>query len=394
MITWKLSAKGGVASVHGSDPLAGSGFRACLSDVDSVGPSPRRPLHEFKCQLQISRKVRIDVVLSSREGLLDSIHCRPRSKRRRHRVAADSPLRETQLDCYQHQRLEATLRSSGGGDCGGGLLGTNLVDLETWCVPSLPEEESQSRDLVSATTQETTAVACFVSPGCLWVQPGRAPIAPALLWRSSPAHLYHLVGPKRVWKGHKNPHEDRLSSSTILDDSSVQFACTTLFSWNGGENWRRPKRTPQHLSKRRGLMDRTPMSKKDKTAHGKDIKERNHGTKPTPTTISNRLASTGLPPSMSRFLTMTFVDTRPPPSLHTCAAARSSANPLDPRTPASAHAARWVATAVEETATSAGAGGERNGKVETPAQQHSELLRVDVSRPRRGECHQGKRPLL
>ena len=52
-----------------------------------------------------------------------------------------------------------------------------------------------------------------------------------------------------------------------------------------------------------------------------------------------RLASTGLPPSMSRFLTMTFVDTRPPPSLHT--RARSSANPLAPRTPASAHAARW-----------------------------------------------------
>ena len=49
----------------------------------------------------------------------------------------------------------------------------------------------------------------------------------------------------------------------------------------------------------------------------------------------------GLPPSMSRFLTMTFVNTRPPPSLHTCAAARSSANPLAPRTPASAHAARW-----------------------------------------------------
>ena len=38
---------------------------------------------------------------------------------------------------------------------------------------------------------------------------------------------------------------------------------------------------------------------------------------------------------------MTLVDTRPPPSLHTCAAARSSANPLAPKTPASAHAARW-----------------------------------------------------
>ena len=33
------------------------------------------------------------------------------------------------------------------------------------------------------------------------------------------------------------------------------------------------------------------------------------------TKFSNRLASKGLPPSMSRFLTMTFVDTRPPPSL-------------------------------------------------------------------------------
>ena len=42
VITWKLSAKGGVASVLGSDPLAGSGFRACLSDVDSVGPSGGR----------------------------------------------------------------------------------------------------------------------------------------------------------------------------------------------------------------------------------------------------------------------------------------------------------------------------------------------------------------
>ena len=39
-------------------------------------------------------------------------------------------------------------------------------------------------------------------------------------------------------------------------------------------------------------------------------------------------------------LTMTLVDTRPPPSLHTCAA-RSSANPLDLETPAPAHAARW-----------------------------------------------------
>ena len=57
------------------------------------------------------------------------------------------------------------------------------------------------------------------------------------------------------------------------------------------------------------------------------------------TTISNRLASVELPPSMSRFLTMTFVDTRPPPSLHTCV--RSNANPLAPKTPASAHAARW-----------------------------------------------------
>ena len=44
---------------------------------------------------------------------------------------------------------------------------------------------------------------------------------------------------------------------------------------------------------------------------------------------------------MSRFLTTTFVETRPPPSLQTCAAARSNANPLAPRTPASAHAARW-----------------------------------------------------
>ena len=37
----------------------------------------------------------------------------------------------------------------------------------------------------------------------------------------------------------------------------------------------------------------------------------------------------------------TFVDTRQPPSLHTCAAARSNANPLAPKTPASAHAAQW-----------------------------------------------------
>ena len=74
---------------------------------------------------------------------------------------------------------------------------------------------------------------------------------------------------------------------------------------------------------------------------------------------------------------MTFVDTRPPPSLHTCAAARSSANLLDPRTPPP-RTLLDVATAVEETATSADARGERNGKVETP-QQHSERLRVDAS---------------
>ena len=94
------------------------------------------------------------------------------------------------------------------------------------------------------------------------------------------------------------------------------------------------------------------------------------------TTISNRLASTGLPPSMSRFLTMTFLDTRQPPFLHTCAPA--SANPLDPKTPASAHA---------DGGHSCRGDGHRegNGKVETPAQQHSERLRVDASRTRRGE---------
>ena len=58
-----------------------------------------------------------------------------------------------------------------------------------------------------------------LSQGTTWAWETPAPGAPALLWRSSPAHLYHLVGPKRVWKGHKNPHEDRLSSSSILDDS-------------------------------------------------------------------------------------------------------------------------------------------------------------------------------
>ena len=42
----------------------------------------------------------------------------------------------------------------------------------------------------------------------------------------------------------------------------------------------------------------------------------------------------GVAASMSRFLTMTFADTQPPPSLHTCAAARSSGNPLDPKNPA------------------------------------------------------------
>ena len=49
----------------------------------------------------------------------------------------------------------------------------------------------------------------------------------------------------------------------------------------------------------------------------------------------------GLPLSMSRLLTMTFVDTRPPHSPYTCAAARSSAKPFAPKNPASAHAARW-----------------------------------------------------
>ena len=56
-----------------------------------------------------------------------------------------------------------------------------------------------------------------------------------------------------------------------------------------------------------------------------------------------------------------------------------------------------VATAVEETATSASAGGEGKREVEATAQQRAEWLRVDAGRPRCGECHQkvaGKRPLL
>ena len=57
--------------------------------------------------------------------------------------------------------------------------------------------------------------------------------------------------------------------------------------------------------------------------------------------VHGKLGSVKEGPSMSRFLTMTLVETRPPPSLQTCAAARSSAKPLAPRTPASAHAARW-----------------------------------------------------
>ena len=111
------------------------------------------------------------------------------------------------------------------------------------------------------------------------------------------------------------------------------------------------------------------------------------------TTICNRMASTGLPPSMSRFLTKTIEDTRPPPSLHTCAAARSSANPLDPRTPASAHVARWWPRQSRrrphrQVREEKGTGRWRR------RHNNTERLRVDASRPRRGECHQdiaGKR---
>ena len=99
------------------------------------------------------------------------------------------------------------------------------------------------------------------------------------------------------------------------------------------------------------------------------------------TTISRRL-----PPSMSRFLTMTFVDTTSF-SAHLCSCPLQCKSPCsqDPRLRARCS---MVATAVEETATSAGAGREGKRKVQTAAQQHAERLRVDTSRPRRRECHQ------
>ena len=62
--------------------------------------------------------------------------------------------------------------------------------------------------------------------------------------------------------------------------------------------------------------------------------------KPSATT-SKRLLSMTLNTARSMSRTKTFVVTRAPASLHTCAAATSRGNPLRPNTPASGHAARW-----------------------------------------------------
>ena len=56
-------------------------------------------------------------------------------------------------------------------------------------------------------------------------------------------------------------------------------------------------------------------------------------------TPKNKSRAIGSPTSKSR--TMTLHETRLPASLHTLAAALSTANPLWPRTPEFAHAARW-----------------------------------------------------
>ena len=61
---------------------------------------------------------------------------------------------------------------------------------------------------------------------------------------------------------------------------------------------------------------------------------------PSTTTSILRL-SNGFGAARSMSWTLTFVDTRPPASLQTRAAADSNAKPLEPNTPATAHAARW-----------------------------------------------------
>ena len=61
---------------------------------------------------------------------------------------------------------------------------------------------------------------------------------------------------------------------------------------------------------------------------------------------------------MSRSRSITFVETRAPPSLQICAMAFSAGNPLLPSTPMVLHAARWWPKSVEWTVTSAGANSE------------------------------------
>ena len=83
------------------------------------------------------------------------------------------------------------------------------------------------------------------------------------------------------------------------------------------------------------------------------------------------------PPCVCWIPSMTFVETRPPPSLQTCAAARSSVNPPCSQDPRLRARCSMVATAVEETATSAGTGGERQWEVEVTTQQNPERLWID-----------------
>ena len=81
---------------------------------------------------------------------------------------------------------------------------------------------------------------------------------------------------------------------------------------------------------------------------------------------------------------MTFVETRPPSF-----SADLRCRPFQCKAPGSQNPRlRAVATAVEETATSAGTGGERQWEVEATAQQNPERLLIDPRRPRRRESRE------
>ena len=86
-------------------------------------------------------------------------------------------------------------------------------------------------------------------------------------------------------------------------------------------------------------------------------------------TTSRRLLSKTPGMAMSRSLTKTFTETRPPASRQTRATALSSENPRRPNTPTVAHAV--VAKGVERTATPARVHRKREGKPEATKQKHT-----------------------